>query len=107
MNDWERQTLGLPLPDDINAIVMLFIGLAIIIVVVLWLLLPLAVFGIKARLDKSNQLAEQILQALTSRQPSIDNDITPHDGWRLCPACRQSNPANATYCSHCAEALPD
>lgn len=72
MNDWERQLLGLPLPEQIDGIVFIFIALAVLLVLVLWVLLPFAVFGVKQRLDKSNKINQAILDKLTLITNNID-----------------------------------
>ena len=50
-------------PDDAAGI-MLVAGIALVVLVGLWILLPFAVFGIKGRIDDAIQLQRLILEEL-------------------------------------------
>ncbi len=50
--------------------VMILIVIFIVVTIILWALLPFAVFGLKSRLDKLNNTAQYILNEL-ERKPDI------------------------------------
>lgn len=53
--------------DSLPPAVTILITIFIVVTVILWALLPFAVFGLKARLDKLNNTAQYILNELESK----------------------------------------
>ena len=56
--------------DSLPPAIMILIQIFIVVTVILWALLPFAVFGLKSRLDKLNNTAQYILNEL-ERKPDI------------------------------------
>ncbi len=90
-----------------------------IVLVVLWTLLPFAIFGIKGRLDAPIGLNRDIfaelkklndeLSAVTEDQSEIDLEATkepvPSPGVQICPHCGQKNSQRMTHCTKCGHFL--
>ena len=53
--------------DSLHPAVTILIMIFFIVTIILWALLPFAVFGLKARLDKLNNTAQYILDELESK----------------------------------------
>lgn len=53
--------------DSLPPAVTILITIFIVVTIILWALLPFAVFGLKARLDKLNNTAQYILNELESK----------------------------------------
>ena len=56
--------------DSLPPIAIIIIQIFIFFTIILWALLPFAVFGVKSRLDKLNNTAQDILKELQSKQGS-------------------------------------
>ena len=54
--------------DSLPPIAIIIIQIFIIFTIILWALLPFAVFGVKSRLDKLNNTVQDILNELQSKQ---------------------------------------
>lgn len=63
---------------DIFAPIGIFWFLVLLVLAILWICLPFAVFGIKARLDKQNALLAKILAATKANKqvPHVPSDAT-------------------------------
>lgn len=53
--------------DSLPTAAIILIQIFIVVTIILWALLPFAVFGLKARLDKLNNTAQYILNELESK----------------------------------------
>ena len=53
--------------DSLPTAAIILIQIFVVIIIILWALLPFAVFGLKARLDKLNNTAQYILNELESK----------------------------------------
>ena len=53
--------------DSLPPAVTILISIFIVVTIILWALLPFAIFGLKARLDKLNNTAQYILNELESK----------------------------------------
>lgn len=60
--------------DSLPPAVTIIISIFIIVTIILWALLPFAVYGLKSRLDKLNNTAQYILNELESKH---DNKSEP------------------------------
>ena len=60
--------------DSLPPAIMILIQIFIVVTVILWALLPFAIFGLKSRLDKLNNTAQYILNELESKH---DNKSEP------------------------------
>ena len=56
--------------ESLPPTIMILIQIFIVVTIILWALLPFAVFGLKSRLDKLNNTAQYILNEL-ERKPDI------------------------------------
>jgi hypothetical protein len=91
------------------------------VLLILWTLLPFAIFGIKGKLDQiisgNKEIRDQLARlnanaSSTSAEnptPTIDeSDIVkspPVPGVQLCPECGQKNSLNNLVCTHCGAEL--
>ncbi len=109
--------------STIGIIVILFIA----IIVILWTLLPFAVFGIKGKLDELISINRLIhdeminlnkeVSSLTEEQsasPAEDidnlhqsslNTTHPNTAMQVCPNCDQENNHKMTNCTKCGHSL--
>ncbi len=90
-----------------------------VILLILWTLLPFAIFGIKGRLDALIGLNRDIhaelrklnedLSAATDNQPEIEGELhqesVPSPGVQICANCGQKNSLRMTHCTKCGHAL--
>ena len=91
----------------------------VIILVVLWTLLPFAIFGIKGRLDALIGLNRDIfaelkklndeLSAVTEEQSESEAEVpkerVPSPGVQICAHCWQKNSQRMTHCTKCGHSL--
>ena len=64
--------------DSLPTAAIILILIFIVAIIILWALLPFAVFGLKSRLDKLNNTAQYILNELESKSDNkSDNKSKP------------------------------